>query len=117
MHQARWQQFGRRDSQTLWRPCQREPKRAEKTTDLILDLDPRPHENLAGCQKRSQFVADARLDPDLLKPTRSNDLGEACSVISVGLVGAKLQRSICVTSINANDWQTSVMQLVPKPNR
>jgi hypothetical protein len=46
-----------------------------------------------------------------------DDLGEPGGVIPIGLVGPKLQCSIGLTSVNADDGQPSAMQLVPKPNR
>jgi hypothetical protein len=48
----------------------------------------------------------------LNQPVR--DLGEAGRIIPIGLVRPNLHRGISVTSIDANDWQASIIQLAPK---
>src|SRR5690606_37647434 len=88
---------------------------AQETTDLVLDLDPDPHQHLAGDQKGANLVAVAAFDAHLLKPAGSHDLRQASSVVAVRLHRSHLQSCVGMTGIDAQNWNTARGEFVPKP--
>src|SRR5262249_10508373 len=74
-------------------------------------------EQSAADKKGPDSMAIEIFDANLFEPTALHDAGNADGIVAIALVDLHLQCGVCVPRINADDRQSKLLELRPKPRR
>ena len=89
----------------------------QHAADLVLEVAAHPDQQGARRQLGAHDVAALGLDVHLAEPAGADQLGDAGSVVAVGLRQHHLQAGIGVARVHADHRQPERPELVPEPDR
>jgi hypothetical protein len=89
----------------------------EGAADLVLDVEGLALQGPAVGQKKPQLLTLETLHMDKAEPARAHDLGDATSIVAVGLVAHRPQGRLHLSGLDADRRQAFGAQTVMQPRR